>query len=78
MLNACKSQNKNKPQQRKPKGWQNIDEIAKKNAAEKKASSNKEDEETEEEDDDITLENDETGVQKEDTIDQKSPQSLTN
>lgn len=83
MLNACKSQNKNKSQQRKPKGWQNIDELMKKNAAEKKASPHKEGEETEGEDDDSTTENEEseneeTGNQEGNTPDQKTPQFYTN
>ena len=74
LFNACKSQNKSKPQQRKPKGWQNIDDVVKKREAEKKSSSKKEDEETEAEEDDNTIEEAETGNQNENISDNKAPQ----
>lgn len=75
LFNACKSLNKSKPQQRKVKGWQNIDDAKKKRAAEKKAPSATEDEETEAEEEDTTIEEDEIENQKDNTADNKAPQS---
>jgi len=74
LFNACKSLNKSKPQQRKPKGWQNIYDVVKKRASEKKASLISEDEESEAEEDDTIIEEAETGNQKENISDNKAPQ----
>lgn len=78
LLNACKSLNKNKPQQRKPKGWQNIDDGIKKRAAGKKVPSVTEEEETEAEEDDTTIEEDEIENQKENIAVNKASQSHSN
>jgi len=54
LYNTCKSINKNKPQQKKAKGWQHVDKIFKKSTVEKAAASVTEDESTEVEEDDTT------------------------
>lgn len=67
LFNACKSLNKSKPQQRKHKGWQNIDKVIKKKTAEKKDPTVSEDKETETEEDETTIEEVEIENQKENT-----------
>lgn len=67
LYNACKSHNKNKPQQRKHKGWQNIDNVIKKRTEEKKVPTVSEDAETEAEEDDINIEEADLETQKENT-----------
>ena len=65
LYNACPSHNKSKPQQRKPKGWRNIDAALKKgdtakkeekNTAKDKDQENKEKEINEEKEEDLQLE----------------------
>lgn len=75
-LKACPS--KSKPQQRKPRGWQNLDEVLNRRTARKKAPSVTEEEETEAEEDDITTEEFETENQKENSAANKDPQPHSN
>lgn len=76
LLKACPS--KSKPQQRKPRGWQNLDEVLNRRTARKKAPSVTEEEETEAEEDDITTEEFETENQKENSAANKDPQPHSN
>lgn len=78
LFNACKSLNKSKPQQRKHKGWQNIDYVIKKRTAGKKVPSVSEEEETEAEEDDTTIEEVEIENQKENIAVNKVSQPLSN
>eukprot|EP00253_Pinus_taeda_P034064 PITA_34064 len=76
LLKACPS--KSKPQQRKPRGWQNLDEVLKKRTTQKKAPSVTEEEKTEAEEDDTSIEEVEIENQKENIAVNKDPQPHTN
>lgn len=71
LLKACPS--KSKPQQRKSRGWQNLDEVLKRRTARKEAPSVSEEEETEAEEDDTSIEEAELENQKENSADNKDP-----
>lgn len=76
LLKACPS--KSKPQQRKSRGWQNLNEVLERRTAKKKTPPVTEEEETEAEEDDTTLEEVEIENQKEDTTANKDSLPHTN
>lgn len=76
LLKACPS--KSKPQQRKSRGWQNLNEVLERRTAHKKAPSVTEEVETEAEEDDTTIEEVEIENQKEDTAVNKDSLPHTN